>query len=591
MSTPLNLHLNYSWDTARRDLVAGSTVAAIVVPEAMAYAFIAGVDPRFGLYSAIIVTLVASIFGSSNHLINGPTNAISLMVFGALASFDESFDAYQALFLLAIIVGVIQIVIGAFKLGDLTRYVSESVILGFIAGAGLLVGIGQVGNFVGAAKKGTGEQSALVQLWETLTKGGPFNPHAIGLGLGTIVVVLLLRRVIKRYKLPRMEMLLGLIIAASVAAYFGWSIPSASGKSIVAVAGKIPPALPSFHIPEINFHWISRLFTSAVAIAFLGLVEALAVAKSIATHTRQKLDYNRQCLAEGVSNLVGGFFQCLPGSGSLTRSSINYQAGAITRLSAFYSAIIVAVVVFLFGPYARFIPKTALAGLLFITAAHLIDWKRLGYAIRASRFDAILVFVTAFSAIFISVDESVLIGVGLSIILFVPRAAKLAMRELIVTNERVVRERLPEDERSASLLVYDLEGELFFGAAPELERYLEQIKEATIADNITYVVLRVRRARNPDVVAIEHLEHFLRDAEKRGVTVLLAGLLPNFEKILRNVRFQEWFPADRLFPEEGEKYSATLHAVRNAYALLRERAGESRQELSVAEREAIYYLV
>jgi sulfate permease, SulP family len=136
MSTPLNLHFNYSWDTARRDLVAGATVAAIVVPEAMAYAFIAGVDPRFGLYSAIIVTLVASILGSSNHLINGPTNAISLMVFGALASFDESFDAYQALFLLAIIIGVIQIVVGAFKLGDLTRYVSESVILGFIAGRG-----------------------------------------------------------------------------------------------------------------------------------------------------------------------------------------------------------------------------------------------------------------------------------------------------------------------------------------------------------------------------------------------------------------------------------------------------------------------
>ena len=559
---------NYSWDTARRDLVAGATVAAIAIPQAMAYALIAGVDPRFGLYSAIVVTIIASILGSSNHLINGPTNAISLVVFGALASFDERLTSYEAMFLLALLVGTIQIFIAVFKLGDLTRYVSESVILGFMAGAGLLVGIGQVGNFLGAAKKGTGDQSALVQLWETLTKGGPFSVYAIGLGAGTIITVLVLRRIINRYKLPQMDMLLGLIAAAAVAAWFGWSIPAASGKSIVAVVGKIPAALPSYHVPEINWAWISKLLGSAFAVSFLGLLEALAVAKSISTYTRQPLDYNKQCLAEGVSNLVGGFFQCLPGSGSLTRSSINYQAGAITRLSGIYSGVIVAGVVLLFGPYARFIPKAVLAGLLFITAARLIDWKRLAYAIRTSRFDALLVLVTALSAIFISVDESILIGVGLSIIMFVPRASRLGIRELIVAPDRVIRERLPNEERAESLLIYDLEGELFFGAAPELERYLESIGEETVGTGIRYVVLRLRRARHPDVVAVEHLEHFLREADKRGVTVLLAGLRPEFLKVLENAKFKDWLSADRLFPEGDEVYSATLRAVRHAYRLL-----------------------
>src|ERR1700685_3910467 len=146
------MKFNYSWGKTRNDLLAGVTVAAISLPQAMAYALIAGVDPRFGLYSAIVVTLVASIFGSSSHLINGPTNAISLVVFGALVPFDAAFDAYQAMFLLAILVGIIQILIAVFKLGDLTRYVSESVILGFMAGAGILVAVGQVGNFLGAAK-------------------------------------------------------------------------------------------------------------------------------------------------------------------------------------------------------------------------------------------------------------------------------------------------------------------------------------------------------------------------------------------------------------------------------------------------------
>ena len=588
-AVPSTFHFHYNGDLLRRDLVAGATVAAIAIPQAMAYALIAGVDPRFGLYSAIVVTIIASIFGSSSHLINGPTNAISLVVFAALAPFHTSSEAYEAMFLLAIMVGVIQILIAVFKLGDLTRYVSESVILGFMAGAGILVAVGQVGNFLGAAKKGSGDQSPLLQLWETLTKGGPFNLHAIGLGAGTIIGVLLLRRMINKYRLPQMDMLLGLMAAAGLAACFGWSIPAADGKSVVAVVGKVPAALPFFHLPEMRWSWVRELLGSALAVSFLGLLEALAVAKSIATYTRQPLDYNRQCLAEGISNLAGGFLRSLPGSGSLTRSSINYQSGAVTRMSGIYSGVIVALVVLVFGPYARFIPKSALAGLLFITAARLIDWKRLGYAMRASRFDTVLVLVTALSAIFISVDESILIGVGLSILMFVPRAARLAMRELIVTPDRVVRERQPGDERSDSLLIYDLEGELFFGAAPELERHLENLTQETVRTGAAFLVLRLRRTRNPDVVAVEHLEHFLRGAEKRGVVVLLAGIRPDLANILRNLHFEDWLPADRLYPEEDEKYSATLQAVRHAYHLFGGRTRETNPQ--AAQNEPSYYLV
>src|SRR3984893_17781041 len=152
MSSPFNLRSNYNADTARRDLAADATMAAIAIPQEMAFTLIAGVDPRFGLYSAIVVTLVASIFGSSSHLINGPTNAISLVVFSSLIGFDARFDAYQALFLLGIMVGITQILIAVFKLGDLTRYISESVVLGFMAGAGLLGGLGQGGNFLGGEK-------------------------------------------------------------------------------------------------------------------------------------------------------------------------------------------------------------------------------------------------------------------------------------------------------------------------------------------------------------------------------------------------------------------------------------------------------
>jgi SulP family sulfate permease len=323
------------------------------------------------------------------------------------------------------------------------------------------------------------------------------------------------------------------------------------------------------------------------------LLEALAIAKSIATYTRQPLDYNRQCLAEGLANLTGGFFQCLPGSGSLTRSAINYQAGAVSRFSGVIASGTVALVVVAFAPYARFIPKAALAGLLLVTASRLIDWKRLSYAVRASRYDAGLVFVTAFSAVFISVEFSILIGVALSFLLFVPRAALLRWSQLVVSSERVVRERLDDDPPCTAMLLYDLEGELFFGAAPELDRCFDELKRRTKDENVHFVVLRLKRTRNPDMVSLERFEHFLRDMEKREVSVMLCGIRPDFAKAAKNLKFDDWLPADRVFREEDEKFSATLKAVRHVHSLLRDNTcPHCRQNgTASADRQAQYYLV
>jgi SulP family sulfate permease len=588
------MKLDYSWDSGRKDLLSGVTVAAISLPQAMAYALIAGVDPRFGLYSAIVVTLVASVFGSSSHLINGPTNAISLVVFSALAFLDPDarFDAYQATFLLAIMVGTIQILIAVFKLGDLTRYISESVVIGFMAGAGTLVGLSQLGNLTGLRDRGTGQQHVLHRVWLTLS-AGHVNPRALGIGLGTIVLVVVLRTLVRKYHLPQIDMLLALVVAAVVAAWFGWSIPGSAGTTPVSVIGSVPRNLPSPHVPEIKFWWFKELSGSALAIAFLGLLEALAIAKSIATYTRQQLDYNRQCLAEGLANLAGGFFQCLPGSGSLTRSAINFQSGAVSRFSGVVAAGTVAVVVLLFAPSARYIPKAALAGLLIVTAARLIDWKRLSYAVRASRYDAGLVFVTAFSAVFISVEFSILIGVALSFLLFVPRAALLRWSELVVSSERVVRERLADDPACSAMLLYDLEGELFFGAAPELDRGFEELKRRVKDENIPFLVLRLKRTRNPDMVALERFDRFLHDMEKQGITVLLCGVRPDFAKAMRNLNFDEWLPADHVFREEDEKYSATLKAVRHVHELLKNNPCSHclQNSTASAHRPPQYYLV
>ena len=586
------MNLNYSWSKAQKDLLAGATVAAISLPQAMAYALIAGIDPRFGLYSAIVVTFVAAIFGSSSHLINGPTNAISLVVFSALAFLDPEarVDLYQATFLLAIMVGVIQIVIGVFKLGDLTRYISESVVIGFMAGAGFLVALGQVANFLGIKDRGTGHQHVLLRFWLTVSQGGVPNRYALGIGLGTIVLVIVLRKLSRRYRLPQVDMLLALVAASVLAAYFGWSIPGANGKQVLSVVGNVPASLPLPHIPEIKFWWVKEMSSSALAIAFLGLLEALAIAKSIANDTRQQLDYNRQCLAEGLANLFGGFFQSLPGSGSLTRSAINHQAGAVSRMSGVFASAVVAIVVLVLAPAARFIPKAALAGLLMVTASRLIDWKRMRYAFRASRYDAGLVLVTALSSVFISVEFSILIGVAVSILLFVPRAARLRGSELVVTRERVVRERVPSDPPVKSVMIYDLEGEVFFGSGPELDRCFDTLKKRCLNEGIWFVVLRLKRTRNPDLVFLERLEHFLHEMQRSDRTVLLCGVRPELAKAMANLHFEDWLPPGSVFLEEEELYSSTIKAVRRAYQLLQQSDGDHYPEEEGAE-ESLYYLV
>ena len=585
---------NYSWPSARKDLLAGVTVAAISLPQAMAYALIAGIDPRFGLYSAIVVTLVASIFGSSSHLINGPTNAISLVVFSSIAFIDPEarFDAYQATFLLGVMVGCIQILISVFKLGDLTRYISESVVVGFITGAGFLIALSQVGNLLGIKDRGTGHQHVLLRFWLTISQGGGVNPRALGIGLGTVAAVILLRYLSRRYRLPQLDMLMALIFATVIAFLFGWSETLKNGKTILSVVGNVPATLPTPHIPEIKFWWIKEMSGSALAVASLGLLEALAISKAIANHTRQSLDFNKQCMAEGLANLTGGFFQCLPGSGSLTRSAINFQAGAVSRMSGIFAAAAVSVVLLAFAPLMRFIPKAALAGLLLVTAARLIDWQRLKHTLRSSRYDAFLVLLTAFVAIFISVEYSILIGVAVSILLFVPRAARLRGHELTITPEGLVRDRIPSDPRCTGMILFDLEGELFFGAAPDLERCFEELRRRTREDRIQSVILRVKRTRNPDMVCLERFQHFLQDMLKEDVTVILCGVRPDFARAIRSMGFYDWLPSDRVFFQGAEAYSSSIRAVRHAYQISGEHSCPHCVNLYGSEQqEKLYYMV
>ena len=571
----------------RQDLVAGATVAAISLPQSMAYALIAGVDPRFGLYTAIVFTAVAGLFGSSRHLINGPTGAVSLVIFSALAFIDPDakLDAYEAMFLLTVMVGFVQIVIAVTRLGDVTRYISESVVTGFIAGAAFLTIIGQIANALGVKAQGTGHQHVLYRLYLTLTQTDTFNYKAIVISAAAAGFALFGRKLMRRLGLPQIEMLLAVIVLSMTAYLLGWSQSAPGIKPAVPLIEAIPAALPGFHIPSVKPEWLLDLSSSAVSLGILGLLEALAIAKAIAHKSRQQLDYNRQCLAEGLGNLVGGFFRCMPGAGSLSRTAINYHAGAASRFSGVFTAAIVAVTVLLLGPLAAYIPKAVLAGLLIVAAARLIDLERIRYTAIASRSDAFFLFTTAFAAVFVDVEFAILIGSAVSIVWYTLRTARLKVQELVVAPEQVVRARIPSDPPGQDVLIVDLEGELFFGAAPDLDKHLRDAADEAIRRQARYIVLRLKRVRNPDAVALEVLDVFLKEAHRDGLTIMLAGVRPDLLAALHRMGIAERHGEDLIFAEQEKDYSATLDAVRKAYDLA---ANANRRNTA---NNAAYYLV
>jgi SulP family sulfate permease len=555
---------NYRPVDARSDLIAGLTVAAVAVPQAMAYAMIAGLPAEYGLYTAIVMTAVGALLDSSKQLINGPTNAISIAVLSAIGSLPGQDERIQAAVLLAFMVGSIQLGITLLRLGDLTRYISHSVIVGFTAGASMLLVLDQLKNLLGLQSMGGAHDHFLQRFWLTLTEGGPLHVETVAIGFGSIALVLGLRWLKTRSGLRLLpELLLVVFVMAAIVAWLGLD------QRGVKVIGEIPAKLPPFRLPAFDGARMSEFGTSAVAIAVLGLLEAISMAKSIAAQTRQKLDLNQQCLSEGLANFAGSFFQCIPGSGSLTRSAINQQAGAVTQWSGVVSAIAVALVMIVLAPYARFVPRAALAGILMLTAWRMIDRHALAYHMRATRFDAVIVAATAISAVAISIEFCVLIGVFMSFLLTVPRAGRMLLTEFVVSPDGRVHDRLPEDEVCGRILIFGLEGELFFGATAALETHLATIEERVGADT-SVIVLRMKRLHNADAVGLAQIDGFLDRMAARGVRVVLCGVRTGLFDTMKKTGMVARVGEQDIFLEQAVRQTSTLLAIRHAYELIPE---------------------
>ena len=473
------------------DLIAGITGTIIVIPQAVAFAMIAGMPPIYGFYTAMLTPVIAAIFGSSYHLVSGPTTTSSIVLYAIISKFvtpSSDIEAFVSLaILLSFMAGVVKLLMGIVKMGKLVNFVSNSVVIGFSAGAGVLIAFKQLKHIFGIkVPQGSSFYKIISYI---VTHIEETNWYAFAVATITLAIALTIRKI---KKISKLYMLFAMIIGSFLAIWFGGA---ANG---IETVGKIPSNLPPFRMPDFNFQNMKMLFSGAFILAILGLVEAVAISRSIAMHTHQKLNANQEFISQGISNVVSSFFSCYTSSASFTRSSINYQAGAKTPMSAVISAVGLMLVVLLFAEYASFLPKPAMGGIILLVGYNLIDFKHIKLIFKSSNREIIVFGVTFLGTLFLELEEALILGILMALLFYLERTSKPHIAELgLSTDSKFVNIIRNKDTKSCSQLkVIRIDGSLYFGAIETVSDYFIQLYEnqdvkhiLLIADGINFIDL------------------------------------------------------------------------------------------------------
>ncbi|MDR3591249.1 MAG: SulP family inorganic anion transporter [Negativicutes bacterium] len=540
--------IHYRREYFKFDLAAALTVTLLAVPQGMAYALIAGIDPVIGLYTSIVSRILGSLFGSSNHMVTGPTNAIALLVAAYMTPFLGRPDFYQLLFLLTLLIGLIQLSLGALKLGNLVNYVAHSVVVGFTAGAGVIIALGQVNELLGI-RLPAGQWAPLQKAMLTWQFLGQVNYYALILGFLTIAVVVTCGKVDK--KIP--GAMLGLVFGGLAAAVFGLD------RYGVKLMGQIPSALPPFILPHPSMAAAESLFSGALIIAVIGLVEAMSIGKAISCQTLQKVSANQEFIGQGIANIGGALFSCMPASGSFTRSSLNFHSGARTKLSGILSGFIMLIGLMFFSPYIVYIPGASLAGLIMVVAYSMINFRALVRVVKCNRNDAIILWVTFVTTVLAEhLEYAIYTGLAASIILYL-RATSSVHLKLFIPGENG-EEPYSEYEidwdylraRKPPTLIVAFVGSLYFGSAADLEAKLKVIYE-----HGSSFVLRFNSLSAVDITSLEVLENFITRAAREDKKVALYGVHPDLMIMLIRSNILGHVGEANVFTPEDEVLAAS----------------------------------
>ncbi|KAB7610053.1 SulP family inorganic anion transporter [Amylibacter sp. SFDW26] len=553
----------YSWmtkmngKTVSADAYAGFTNAAIVLPQGVAFATIAGLPPEYGLYTAMITAVVAALFGSSMIMISGPTTAISAVLFATLNGIAEPGTAkyIELALIMTVLVGVFQVVAGLARLGGLVSFVSHSVMTAFTASAALLIGVSQLAGATGVeVERGGNIIERLTRLSEHFVD---VNIYAVTISMSTLGLAVFCQKYLP--KLP------GFMIALVAGSGLAWYLDAAAHG--VSMVGALPSTLPQFTPPTGIFSELSQLAPGAAAIALVGLLEAISIGRAFAIRRKEPFDSNQEMVGQGLSNLFGGMFQCYAGSGSFTRSGVNATAGAMTPLSGLFASAILALMLLFIGPLVAHIPTPAMAGLILFVAWRLIDVNEVKHIITSSRPETVILVLTLAAGLFIELDFAIYIGVISSFCVFIYESAhpELPVTAPMVSasGERKFRDaKLHGISQCPQLVTFRLDGPLYFGSVEHVERKLKKMRQENPKQ--IHMILYLKGVGKIDLAGADLLIDTIREVKSKGGSFRIVALFPPLINKLRVLHVIDELGEDKLFSSKGEAVAdATKDLNRN----------------------------
>jgi SulP family sulfate permease len=537
------------WDTIRADLMAGLTGAVIVLPQGVAFAMIAGLPPEYGLYTAIVVPLVAALFGSSLHLISGPTTAISIVILSSLSPMAApgSPEFITLAITLTFLAGVFQLALGLARMGILINFVSHSVIIGFTAGAAILIITSQMGHVLGIHMP---KSASFFITWMNLFQEIPrVNPYAVVVAAGTLVCAVLFKLFRPRWP----GLLFALILGSLIVVFLG-----AESRGI-RLMESLPDRLPPFSMPDFSIGTLQQLAPKAFAVALIGLIEALSIARSIAAFSRQQIDGSQEFIGQGLSNIAGSFFSCYAGSGSFTRSGINYHAGAMTPLSAVFSALFLALILLLVAPVTEYLPIPAMAGVILLVAFNLIDFHHIRVIIRTSKQEAAILATTFLATLVLDLEFAIYAGVLLSLFFYLRQTAHPEIVSVMPSQDEAGDACVPPDKQCPALKIIRIDGSLFFGAVNHIAEYFQNIdKNLTPKSHLLIVAYGI------NFIDITGAEMLVNEAvRRRGMRgdLYLCGLKRYARGVLERGGYIGKIGEDHIFASETEAIAKILEKI------------------------------
>ncbi|MDB9803428.1 sulfate permease, partial [Candidatus Thioglobus sp.] len=529
----------------KADFFAGLTGAIIVLPQSVAFATIAGMPPEYGLYTAMVIPIVAALFGSSFHLVSGPTTAISIVVFAAVSKYAEpgSAEFVSLALTLTFLAGVYQLVFGLAKFGMLVNFVSHNVVIGFTAGAALLIASSQIPYIVGIDIP-RGED--FLNTWFDIYTGvGEFNIYLLIVGLGTLVTAIVVK--ILKPKFP--NLLIGMLVGGLLAFYLGGFTDS------IKTVGAMPAYFPPLSTPDFSLNSLKALAPEAFAIALLGLIEASSIGRSIATKSNQRINANQEFIGQGTSNIVGSFFSSYASSGSFTRSGVNFESGARTPLSAILAALFLMAIVFLVAPLISYLPLAAMAGVILLVAYNLIDFKNIKKTFTYSKSESVIFTATFLATLLFELEFAIYLGVLLSLMLFIAKTSTPDVHTLAFGTPPGEGDRRLQSIRKAPLVqcpqlkIIRIDMSIYFGSINHIQKQISQIVDN---QRIYHILIVASGVNFIDLAGIEALLIENKRLKAHNGSLYFVAVKSTAFEFMEKVNFVNEIGRDNFFDSKAE---------------------------------------